>query len=924
MEKKWIAFLIILSTSFSAVYAHPFTEDTFPVQFSNVPAGTTEIIVKYSEGIEIGFSSLKVFDGNGNQVDNRDTKYYEGDYSLTVSTPPLQDGIYTVTSKVLSKVDGHLVDDAFIFGVGAAKIDEPLLERKGASELIFLPEAGARFPGYVGQTIVLGSVIASILIWGTQNKTTIQNQLGKFQEKFHGKFLSLTGIGLILVFVSNILMLIVQTIRLETSPLEAIQTSFGNTWLIRMAITIPLFGIWFWMERKKILSIRNQIPLLVLALGLIGTTTMMGHGAASEQYPAIVLDYIHNLVASIWIGGIIFFVFTLLPSFSSLDSDKREKISLVSIPRFSIAFIIALGVVIISGPTLMWFLESDVGLITESTYGKLILAKISIAAIMVALGGFLQIRIQRKAESDLKKGSISIHKPMQKALKIDVALGVILLGVVSLLANGTLPAGEIQDVSAQEIRYGYSATEFSENARFEIEINPFASGANAILVSATDFSGTKISDISGLKVKVSNPQRNIAPIEISMNPIENEDTKYTGEITFGFSGHWEIQVEAKRVENANESVVLDLFVKPRLSDLKPEIIEYEFPEEATPLFPAFDGHDSIWISDPLAPRLWKFSISEQEFKKYEFEGKTSITLAIDNQGKIWFTDIPQSSIGFLNPENQEIKIIKLPALEPANQNSIPISLVADSEDNIWISVTNKNVLLEYNQDEKTFQSFEIPTKDSGPFALALGNDGNIWFSESIAGKIGFIDVNTKEIKEYSPDEPLSAPEAIIFDEKDNLWVAEHTGIAVKKFNPILETFLTIPVPDQDALPFGMTFDRFGNLWFAQHTIDKLGVYDPDNENLIEVPIPTQGSFVQFTTSDRDHNVWFVEQKGNKLGMVKLTELPSIGTIVFEENQINLQYTEIASPLIAIGVIATSLFFVKAIQDKRRLNSLILE
>jgi len=75
-----------------------------------VPAGTTEIIVKYSEGVEIDFSALKVFDGNGNQIDNRDTKYYEGDYSLTVSTPPLQDGSYTVTSKVLSKVDGHLVD----------------------------------------------------------------------------------------------------------------------------------------------------------------------------------------------------------------------------------------------------------------------------------------------------------------------------------------------------------------------------------------------------------------------------------------------------------------------------------------------------------------------------------------------------------------------------------------------------------------------------------------------------------------------------------------------------------------------------------------------------------------------------------------------------------------------------------------------
>ena len=36
----------------------------------------------------------------------------------------------------------------------------------------------------------------------------------------------------------------------------------------------------------------------------------------------------------------------------------------------------------------------------------------------------------------------------------------------------------------------------------------------------------------------------------------------------------------------------------------------------------------------------------------------------------------------------------------------------------------------------------------------------------------------------------------------------------------------------------------------------------------------------------------------------------------------IEYTEIASPLIALGIIATALFFVKSIYDKRRLNSLI--
>ena len=178
------------------------------------------------------------------------------------------------------------------------------------------------------------------------------------------------------VLASNILMLVVQTLRLEASAFDALQTSFGMTWMIRMGITIALLAAWFVLEKRKILSIKSQIPILMISLVLIGTTTMIGHGAASEQLGAIALDYIHNLVAAAWIGGIIFFAFALLPSFGILNEMDREKISLLLIPKFSIMIVILLGIVIISGPILMWFLESNVNTIVESTYGKLIIAKI--------------------------------------------------------------------------------------------------------------------------------------------------------------------------------------------------------------------------------------------------------------------------------------------------------------------------------------------------------------------------------------------------------------------------------------------------------------------------------------------------------------------------------------------------------------------
>ena len=90
---------------------------------------------------------------------------------------------------------------------------------------------------------------------------------------------------------------------------------------------------------------------------------------------------------------------------------------------------------------------------------------------------------------------------------------------------------------------------------------------------------------------------------------------------------------------------------------------------------------------------------------------------------------------------------------------------------------------------------------------------------------------------------------------------------------------------------------------------------------MEIQIPTEVSFVQFITSDNEGNIWFVEQQGNKLGKIKISEIPSLGVSGIQ-TKTEIQYTELVSPLIAMGIIATSLFFVKSVNDKRRIDSLI--
>jgi len=944
-----LAFLILVIGVPSA-YAHPFLLDSEPSQAVNAPIGTTQIITKYSEAVEIDFSELKVFDSNGNQIDNGDTAYYEGESSLVITTSPLEDGTYTVTSKVLSKVDGHLVRAAIIFGVGEAQVNASLLESQDESETTFLPEAAARFPGIVGQTVVLGSAISAIAIWGTQRKHFGKENLTLINQTYRSKFSKITGVALVGVLVSNFVMIAVQTVRLETSPIDVLGTTFGATWLIRMIITIILLGIWFWMERKPHLTNKKHVPMLIVSLALIFTTTMFGHGTASELVAPMILDYVHSLLASVWIGGVIFFSFVILPTLAKLDWMEKEKTVLAILPRYSGMVTIALGILIITGPTLLWFLESDVTSITNSTYGFLIFAKIFLALIMIGLGAYFQFKVQRPAVKNLggaigagvfgfgeKPPDISkegfeaptiealASKKLVKPLKASAVIGIILLGVVSLLVNSSLPAGEVQTADAQTATFGFSSVLFSEQAKFDVSILPVGVGPNTISVVVFTIDGEPMSDVSGLKIKVSNPQRNISPIEISTIQSSDEVTEFEGEATFGFAGTWQIDIEVQRTQAANESIIFDVLVKPTLSEIRTEITEYDFPEaDSAPLYPRYDGDNTIWISDAAEPRLWKFTLDDRQFSSYDFFGISTIFLDIDHDGKIWFTDTPNSKIGNFDPKTEKFEVIEIPPLTAASPYSIPIALKVDFDNNIWIAVVDKDMLLMYNQNSKEFEQFlRLPTSESGPSALLLDDNGNIWFAEALSGRIGVVDSKTFEITEFASDTSLSEPFALLFDKSGSLWIAEHTGPGITKFDPILETFDHVKAPNPESLPFGMAIDKYDNIWFGQHVIDELGVYDPYNDQLIEVSIPTPESFTQFITADDNGDIWFVEQRTKKLGVVSISSVPGQArTVIDGGSGPSFNYAEIVSPLIAGGIVGSSLFFVKSVNDKRRIDKML--
>ncbi len=330
----------------------------------------------------------------------------------------------------------------------------------------------------------------------------------------------------------------------------------------------------------------------------------------------------------------------------------------------------------------------------------------------------------------------------------------------------------------------------------------------------------------------------------------------------------------------------------------------------------------MWISDAQKPRLWKFSLEDEQFTPYTFDGLTTIFMDIGKDGKIWFTDTPNSKIGSFDPKTEQFETIQLPQFNLVTKKSLPTSVGVDSDNDVWVAVIDQSLLLEYNQSTKKFKIINTITPEAGPTAIEIDDSDNVWFAESLVGKLGKIDGKTKELTEFAPEVPMAEPFALMIDKEDNVWIAEHIGPAVTKFNPVLDSFDQVKISNPESLPFGMAFDKYDNMWIAQHVIDSLVVYDQNNQQMMEVPIPTEGSFTQFVIADDNGDIWFVEQRGGKLGKVSISAVPTQRTVVQEDTSIDIMYVELVAPIVAAGIIATALFYVKSVKDKRKIDDII--
>ena len=120
MERLRLAFRLAVAAAWFAAppaLAHAYMDRTLPEAGSTVRGSPAEVRLWFSHALEPAFSTVRVVDKNGRQVDRGDKRVDPKETTLLrVSLPALPAGSYRVIWRVLS-ADGHVTRGDFSFEV---------------------------------------------------------------------------------------------------------------------------------------------------------------------------------------------------------------------------------------------------------------------------------------------------------------------------------------------------------------------------------------------------------------------------------------------------------------------------------------------------------------------------------------------------------------------------------------------------------------------------------------------------------------------------------------------------------------------------------------------------------------------------------------------------------------------------------------
>ena len=559
-----------------SAFAHAQLLGTSPPSGTTVKKQPAEVIFKFNQAVGGTLGAVRVYDAQGNEVDDLDVSHPGGRQSwMGVGLKPhLPDGTYTATYRVIS-ADTHIVYGGLVFNVGHAGAPPKytvagLIGRNETGHVTTIAFGVVRALDYVSIALMIGGLAFLVVAWLPALTATAgaEPRRRAASEAFASRLRKLLWAAIALGLAVSVLGILLQGasaagVSLWASLKSAVidntlESRFGEVWALR-AIDWALLGALLLVTRalgRDVVptlrpaepdgegpALTRRPPLWALApigLGaayLAFTPALAGH--ASIQSPTAVFfpsDVIHVLAASIWVGGIACLLLALPAATRRLEGPERTGLLLATLARFSPLALGAVIAIALTGVVQAYIDVRTLSGLFHTTYGLLVLAKVALLIVLIGLGWVNRGRVipglKRIAGEGRPPGGVGVLA--RRSMRGELALMIAVFGVTAALISYPPPIDAASGPFSTNTTLG--------PAELEMTVDPARVGPNAIHLYLIDAkNGTQFTGTRELTVTATLPSKGIGPLPLQSNLSGPGHYTLSGAV-LSPAGTWEIQI----------------------------------------------------------------------------------------------------------------------------------------------------------------------------------------------------------------------------------------------------------------------------------------------------------------------------------------------------------------------------------------------
>jgi copper transport protein len=320
---------------------------------------------------------------------------------VTIPLRRLHDGDYTVRWSVLSD-DGHTIEGVFAFAVGVGRAPPTAALTAGSTNLT--RNVISRWFFFAGLLMAVGVALFVPLAWWPALRAAgaDQDERVLWPLAFAGFFLAFLGASSLIP---------------HHNPAT---TRFGLAYEVGGIIAV----VGATLSAIAFVDRRLGRGVFVCALALLPIPSVAGHALDPGQWPwplNVAADIMHVGAAAVWIGGLLALAVGLPRAARKLSPEQRARFSSALVPRLSAIALVSVAVIAATGLIRALSELTAVSQLWSSGYGRALLVKTGLLALLVLLGWINRSRLVPRLRLEALRRNVAVELALLAGLVIAVA-----------------------------------------------------------------------------------------------------------------------------------------------------------------------------------------------------------------------------------------------------------------------------------------------------------------------------------------------------------------------------------------------------------------------------------------------------------------------------------------------------------------------